>query len=147
MLNFTHVTKLLAIAIIMTASACSKKDINEPQQPAEKGHFSVQINNPVTKTLLGSTAENLTSNIYLFLYNASAGETAPCIVMQAFKPFEIANKKIVFSLPDSELTVAEKYTIYAMANLSPETIIELTKNSIDGPTKQEIGRASCRERV
>lgn len=139
MLNFTHATKVLAIAIIMSAFACSKKDINEPQLPSEKGHFSVQINNAKTKAedpFL--TKEKTITNLYLFLYDASVLETeivsAPCIVMHPYTAEEreaTGGPTAVFSLPKTaDLTAT--YKIYAVANTTQEWTEE------NKPTRKEL---------
>ena len=123
MLNFTHATKLLAIAIIMSSSACSKKDINEPQQPTLKGDFKVQINNAPTKAVVpnGSDAERKINNLHLFLYESGSND---CALMHPFTTSELeaaGGPTAIFSLPKEDVALTTAYDIYAVANTTITT--------------------------
>jgi len=143
MLNFTLATKVLAIAIITTAFACSKKDINEPQPPTEKGDFKVQINNTVTKATTtdpGSEAEKEITNLYLFLYDNADGDDAACVLMHEFSTQELVatgGPAAVFSLPESE-DLTETYKIYAVANMATVLTGTWTDESSTWPSKSVL---------
>ena len=101
----------------MTALSCSNKDIDDTPKPPQ-GDFAVKITNPslATKaaTSAGEADERKINDLTLFLFETG---TTTCVMIYPFTDAELVRdeKVAIFSLP-KEITPAEKYDFYAIAN-------------------------------